>query len=96
MLVGHTMIDSRTLFDLNYTEFLNDRMNKDLQNKKLVHEYDFVSVKITEGRNCYIKCLTSDAYFCQSCGKTINNDQRKISCGINFNVVTASYTGAMR
>lgn len=90
------MIDSRTLFDLNYTEFLNDRMNKDLQNKKLVHEHDFVPVKITEGRNCYIKCLTCDAYFCQSCGKTINNDQLKISCGINFNVVTASYTGDMR
>jgi uncharacterized Fe-S center protein len=74
MLVGHMMIYSRTLFDLNYTEFLNDRMNKDLQNKKLVREHDFVPVKITE------EIVTSNALLVMS---IFVNHMARLSITIN-------------
>jgi hypothetical protein len=50
MLVGPMMTDSRTLFDLNYTEFFKDRIDDVLQDEKLIHEHDFVPMKITDGQ----------------------------------------------
>ena len=40
MLVGPMMTDSRTRFDLNYTEFFKDRVDDVLQDEKLIHEHD--------------------------------------------------------
>jgi hypothetical protein len=57
MLVGPMMTDSRTLFDLNDTEFFKDRVDDVLQDEKLIHEHDFVPVKITEGPFSYVDIL---------------------------------------
>ena len=57
MLVGPMMTDSRTLFDLNYTEFFKDRVDNVLHDEKLILEHDFVPVKITEGPFSYIDIL---------------------------------------
>ena len=52
-----------------YAELFNYGVNK---NEKLVHEHDFIPMKIADRRNCYVHCLTCDSYFCLSCGKTLN------------------------
>jgi hypothetical protein len=57
MLVGPMMTDSRTLFDLSYPEFFKDRLDDVLQDEKLIHEHDFVHVKITDGPFSYVNIL---------------------------------------
>ena len=69
MLVGPMMTDSRTLFDLNYTEFFKDRIDDVLQDEKLIHEHDFVPLKITDGQfscvNIYKYKLIRNQKTCQ-------------------------------
>ena len=57
MLVGPMMTDSRTLFDLNYTEFFKDRADDVLQDEKLIHGHDFVPKKNTDGPSSYVDIL---------------------------------------
>ena len=89
MLVGPLITDSRSaILDPKYAELFKRSENiqdgPSMQYKKLVHEHDFIPVKNTREGNSFIQCLTCDAYFCQSCGKSVNNnDQFNASCCMN-------------
>lgn len=43
-----------------------------LEENKLIHEHDFVTIRLDGDTNCYlIQCMTCSQYFCQTCGKAL-------------------------
>jgi hypothetical protein len=49
---------------------------------KLIHEHDFVTARIKETNSSLIHCITCGIYYCQLCGKALEDKVTNHECAI--------------
>jgi hypothetical protein len=46
--------------------------------KRLIHEHDFITLRIKEANSFLVHCTTCDIYYCGLCGKALHKKSRCI------------------
>jgi hypothetical protein len=78
-----TSIDNRVILDLDYAEIFFKykattekdghklSLNPLLVDECLVYGHELVPIRIADGKNDFVQCLSSETCFCQLCGRII-------------------------
>jgi hypothetical protein len=62
-------------------EDLNVPSNNVIQfENKLIHEHDFITIKIKETNSFFIHCITCGIYYCGLCGKALEDKVTNHQC----------------
>ena len=62
-------------------EDLNVPSNNVIQfENKLIHEHDFITIKIKETNSFFIHCITCGIYYCGLCGKGLEDKATNHQC----------------
>jgi hypothetical protein len=86
MKTNHSSIKkNRPLRCATAHEDLNIPSNNAIQSRnKLIHEHDFLTIRIKETNSYLIHCITCGIYYCDLCGKALEDKVTNHQCHLIY------------